>query len=315
MALVSEEASRVTPREQARARYPDETGRVVRDGVGVAWERYGDGDPAILLLPTWSIIHSRLWKGQIPYLSRSYRVLTFDGRGNGRSDRPTDPAAYSSAEFVADAVAVLDASGTDRAVVVGFSMGAGWLLRLAADHPERVLGGVYIGGGHWFQDPERRPPDPLFEPLDADDDWSRWPMEAWGSDWRAFAAFFFRRMCSEPHSTKQIEDCVGWALETDAATIVASEVAPYLTYDLDGTTLTGDDAVRAMAARIRCPSLVVHGTGDRIAPFAMAPRLAEVLGADLVALDGSGHAPMARDPVAINLLLRDFVRSVADRCP
>ena len=78
-------------REQTRARYPDETGYVERDGVSVFWERYGDGEPTVLFLPTWSIIHSRCWKAQIPYFARHFRALTFDGRGNGRSDRPPRP--------------------------------------------------------------------------------------------------------------------------------------------------------------------------------------------------------------------------------
>ena len=53
----------------------------------------------MFLLPTWSIIHSRHWKMQIPYLARHFRVLTFDGRGNGESDRPTGIAAYTEGEF------------------------------------------------------------------------------------------------------------------------------------------------------------------------------------------------------------------------
>ena len=67
----------------------------------------------MLLLPTWSIVHSRVWKLQIPYLARHCRVVTFDGRGNGLSDRPEEPAAYAEEEFAADALAVLDATGTD----------------------------------------------------------------------------------------------------------------------------------------------------------------------------------------------------------
>ena len=76
------------PREQTRARYPDESGYAERGGVKLHYEVYGSGGPAILLLPTWSIVHSRHWKMQIPYLARHGRVVTFDGRGNGRSDRP-----------------------------------------------------------------------------------------------------------------------------------------------------------------------------------------------------------------------------------
>ncbi len=72
-------------------------------------------------MPTWSIIHSRHWKMQIPYLARHCRVVTFDGRGNGRSDRPSEPEAYREEEFAADALAVLDATATERAVLVSLS--------------------------------------------------------------------------------------------------------------------------------------------------------------------------------------------------
>ena len=99
-------------REQTRARYPDDEGYVERDGVRIFWERYGDGEPTVLLLPTWSIVHSRHWKLQIPYLARHFRVITFDGRGNGRSDRPTGAEAYRTDEFAADALAVMDATAT-----------------------------------------------------------------------------------------------------------------------------------------------------------------------------------------------------------
>ena len=54
----------------------------------VHYEVYGTGASTILLLPTWSIVHSRHWKMQIAYLARHCRVVAFDGRGNGLSDRP-----------------------------------------------------------------------------------------------------------------------------------------------------------------------------------------------------------------------------------
>src|SRR5919198_4952359 len=95
---------RVRPGDPSRARYPDQQGYVERDRVRTFYEVYGDGEPTFLLLPTWSLIHSRFWKAQIPYLARHHRVVTFDGRGNGRSDRPQDPAAYAPNEFGADAL-------------------------------------------------------------------------------------------------------------------------------------------------------------------------------------------------------------------
>src|SRR2546421_4441275 len=64
-------------RGSMRARYPDGDGYVERDGVKVAYEVFGDGhEPTILLLPTWSIIHSLVWKMQVPYLARHHRVIT-----------------------------------------------------------------------------------------------------------------------------------------------------------------------------------------------------------------------------------------------
>lgn len=98
-------------REQSRARYPDQDGFIERDGVKVYWERYGVTGPAVLLLPTWELAHSRAWKAQIPYLARHFQVVTFDPRGNGRSDRPTDPHAYDRRETAGDAIAVLDRLG------------------------------------------------------------------------------------------------------------------------------------------------------------------------------------------------------------
>src|SRR5215203_2563476 len=120
--------------EQTRARYLDDSGFVERDGVRIHYEVYGEGEPTILLLPTWSIIHSRHWKMQIPYLARHCRVVTFDGRGNGKSDRPE--SGYDEQEFAADALAVLDATSTERATLVSLSLGAQRALILATDHPD-----------------------------------------------------------------------------------------------------------------------------------------------------------------------------------
>ena len=111
-------------REQTRARYPDLDGYVERDGVRTFYEVYGEGEPTVLLMPTWSIVHSRHWKMQIPYLARHCRVVTFDGRGNGRSDRPSEPDAYREEEYAADTLAVMDATATERAVLVSLSRGA-----------------------------------------------------------------------------------------------------------------------------------------------------------------------------------------------
>src|SRR4051812_5561377 len=127
-----------------RAREPDEQGFVERDGVKVGYEVFGSGSPTVLMMPAWSIVASRIWKAQVAYLARHHRVITFDPRGNGRSDRPTDAQAMADSHFVDDALDVLDATDTEQAVLVALSRGNVWALDLAADHPSRVLGWVAI---------------------------------------------------------------------------------------------------------------------------------------------------------------------------
>ena len=299
-------------REQSRARYPDATGVVERDGVRVFWERYGAGDRTILLMPTWSIIHSRRWKFQIPFLARHWQVVTFDGRGNGRSDRPADAAAYADREFVADALAVLDANEVERAVVVGLSMGGGWGLRLAAEHPDRVEALVLEGAAVPIADPLPGPRDPPADEAQAEyEGWGKYNFHYWRRDYADFAQFFFGQFFSEAHSTKGIEDCVGWALETDPETLILTDVAPYL--DSTGADPGAHDihlVARAVAAQVRCPALVIHGTDDHIISVRHGTYLANALGARFVEIVGGGHGPGSRDPVRYNLALRDFIRSL-----
>ena len=301
----SEARPAATPaaREQARARYSDTTGFIERDGVHVFYEVYGAGEPTILLLPTWSIIHSRFWKLQIPDLARRYRVITFDGRGNGRSDRPTAPEAYAESEFAADALAVMGATTTDRAVLVGLSMGAQRGLLLASDHPERVAGAVFIGPSLALQQtiPGRERVNDFSERLDTDEGWAKYNEHYWRRDYRSFLEFFFSQCFSEAHSTKPTEDAVGWGLETDPETLIRTHVAAGI----------GDrDATLARIARVRCPVLVIHGGDDRIAPFAHGEELARASGGRLITIEGGGHIPNARDPVKVNLAIRDFVESI-----
>jgi len=288
--------------EQTRARHPDEEGYVERDGVRVCWERHGDGDPTLLLLPAWSIIHSRQWKAQVPYLARHLRVVTFDGRGNGRSDRPAAAEAYDDAEYVADALAVLDATGTERAVLVGLSRGGRWAVELAAARPERVLGAVLIDPALGFVAPPH--PYALFpfdEELDTTEGWAKFNRHHWLRQYRDFLEFFASEALSESHSTKQIEDMVGWGLDTTAETLVLTQL---------GAQPAGLAAMEAILRRVRCPVLVVHGDDDRVRPHAVGAAVAELTGGTLVTIEGGGHCPQARHPVKINLLIREFVESL-----
>jgi pimeloyl-ACP methyl ester carboxylesterase/predicted glycosyltransferase len=316
--MIATEAAPSRHGEQSRARYPDEEGFIERDGVRVFWESYGQGEHTIVFLPTWTLIHSRVWKAQIPYLARHFRVICFDPRGNGRSDRPGDPQAYDESEFAADAIDVLDACGVERAVFVGLSKGAQRALLLGAEHPERVAGLVFVGpffpasrvrSLYW-----RVLLHPWLEPLAEKPPvttrgWGKFNLHYWrNGGYGDFVKWWAERMLSDPHSTKQIEDSIAWSHDTDGETLALSVMGEFAAPPTRRAQLE-------LAERVRCPVLVIHGTGDRITPYADGKVLAEATAGRLETVEGSGHLPHARKPVQVNLALREFVEGKPRRDP
>jgi pimeloyl-ACP methyl ester carboxylesterase len=284
-----------------RAREPDAEGYVDRAGVKLHYEVFGDAETTLLLLPTWTIIHARFWKAQVPYLARRFRVVTYDGPGNGRSDRPLDPGPYHYEEQARAAAAVLDATGTDRAVLVSLSMASQWALWLMAHRPERVLGSVFIGPTLPLAPAYEAREQPFEEPYTSTEGWAKYNRHYWLDHYQDFLEFFFSQCFTEPHSTKQTEDSVGWGLETTPAVLITENEAPWV----DEATARG-----WCAASRRCPVLVIHGTEDQISPPRIGKALARATGGTLVVLEGAGHIPLARDPVRVNLLVREFVESL-----
>jgi len=299
-----------------RAREPDLDGYIERGGVKIHYEVFGTGGPTILLLPTWMIAHSRVWKLQVAGLARHFRVVTFDPPGNGRSDRSTEVGAYDARRKTEYALDVLDAVGVERAVVVGLSAGAAQALQLAGDHPERVLGAVFLGPAlplgppapgradiaAAFHDPAPTLPPSRTPELEGDPDehWAKYNVAYWAEHYEDFLWFFFGRCLSEPHSTKGIEDSVAWGLETTPELLA-----------LDASADKPDEhATRALAARVRCPVLAIHGARDGIVPLQRSETLVELTGGELVTLEGAGHMPHGRDPVVVNGLIRSFAERV-----
>jgi pimeloyl-ACP methyl ester carboxylesterase/predicted glycosyltransferase len=227
--------------------------------------------------------------------------VTFDGRGNGHSERPRQTEAYADAAFVADALSVMDATNTARAELIALSKGATWALLLAAEHPERVSSAAFIASaaplapGH-----PQRVTYSVDQPLDTDRGWAKFNYPYWRKNYADFLQFFFAQAANEPHSTKLIEDAVGWGLDTDAETLIAASAGP---------GITAEEAC-ALAKRVRCPVLVLHGDNDAISPRARGVALAEATGGTMVTLEGSGHLPHGRDPVKVNLLLHEFLGRV-----
>jgi pimeloyl-ACP methyl ester carboxylesterase/predicted glycosyltransferase len=290
--------------EQSRARYPDVEGFVERDGQRLFYEVYGEGEETVFLIPTWSLVHSRHWKMQIPYLARHFRVLTMDGLGNGRSDRCRDPRRYGAAETARDCLAVMDATGTERALMVSLSKGAQFALELGRIAPERVAGAAFIGPLFPYMPSHQtlvlnrvsfllsfQRPSPLYRW------WGRMNAVHWREDYPEFAEWFISRCLPESHSSKGIEDGVGWALDTDPETLIASA---------GGEVNRGRRKLRELARNLDFPVLVIHGDRDKITPPRDGRALARLGRGRLEVVRGAGHFPHARKPVQVNLALRDF---------
>jgi len=284
-----------------RARYPDEEGRARNGDVELHYEICGDGETTVFLLPSWQVVHSRAWKAQVPFLSRHYRVLTYDARGNGKSDRPSGPESYGYDRLVADAWAVMDASRTDRAVVMGCSLAGHLAALMAAERPERISGAVLISPSSPFG-PRHEYRDVDFEERrDAYDGWHRYNTNYVRENFRGFAEWFNGFCINERHSTKQVEDMVAWTLETTPATIIDAMRAP--------DTGAGDEET---FRRIRCPVLFLHGDNDLNQPVAKTRYLAALCNGRVRILPGSAHVPQARIPAKVNLILKDFVDEIAE---
>ena len=271
--------------------FPFGTLRPVRDGfverndVKSWYAVYGEQGPWIAFAPIFQIAHSQMLKGVVPYLSEHFRVFTMDLRGNGRSDRPRGQAAYAFDEYYADFVAALDAAGVDKAAVIGISAAAMTTLRFAAEHPERATH-VIIAGGY----AEARINEPkIAERVRDESDRMR-------SDWPKYLEWFFSIVFTEPHSTKPFEDGVryGWA--------ASGELVDW------GRNGWLESDVTALARRIQCPTLVIHGDGDMRVPIEKGRAIRDLVpGAQLLTVGGGGHLPSARDPVMFNRAVRDFV--------
>jgi pimeloyl-ACP methyl ester carboxylesterase/predicted glycosyltransferase len=264
---------------------PAQQGFIDRDGVKVWYAVWGDSGPWIAFAPPFQIVHSQMLKGTVPYLSQHFRVVTTDGRGNGRSDRPMGQAAYSFDLFYGDFIAVLDAVGADRVALVGISVSVLTVLRLAAEQPQRVTHLVTAGG--------------LPDTLTSDEKLAqrlKLEGELLREGWPIYLDWFMATIFNEPHSTKPYEDGVhfGWATS-----------AEWL--DWCRNAWMGND-VRELARRVTCPTLVIHGDDDRRIAYTKGQEVhALVPGSKMLTVGGGGHVTSARDPVLFNRVLRDFV--------
>jgi pimeloyl-ACP methyl ester carboxylesterase/UDP:flavonoid glycosyltransferase YjiC (YdhE family) len=253
---------------------------VHRPDARIFYQVTGGGPRDLFLLPPSQVVaHSRMWKHQIPYLSRYFRVITMDPRGNGRSDRPA--TGYDLDARYGDVQAVLDDVVRPPFAFLGFSCSAPLAFRYAVEHPERLSHLILLSGQY-----AESVPKPFEEKV----------ASVIRNDFDGWRARLFKRMLPEPHSLKGVEDGVAWAGETTPAVLIESLQA------IDGIN------VHELLARITVPTLAIHGTQDKIVPFSHAEKMvAAIPGARLVTFDRGGHALFGREAVKVNRLVRDFI--------
>jgi pimeloyl-ACP methyl ester carboxylesterase len=245
---------------------------------GLAWQESGSG-PVVLLLHA-GITDRRMWQPQIGPLSESHRVIWYDARGFGESDPIAEP--YRPYD---DAVAILDAAGVDRAVVVGSSMGGATAIDMAIARPDRVAALVAVGIG-----PGGRTPD--------DDLRAQW--DAVGA---AYEAGEIERAIDL--------DTQMWIDRGPLYDQVRAWNAAIFARDQDAShelELELDPPAVGRLDEITCPVLAVVGDGDQ--PFMVegARLLAEgVRDGHLAVLHGVRHLPSLERPDEFSALLLDFL--------
>src|SRR5262245_30686836 len=260
---------------------------VSRGGVRLFYQVTGSGRRDLFLLPQCQpATYSRQWKYQLPYLSRYFRVTTMDQRGNGRSDRPS--TGYDVHSRYQDFLAVLEEAVRPPFALVAYACAGLLAFRYVVEHPDRVSHLILLSGQYAESVPQ--PFDERVAPVIRND------FDGWRER-------LLRRCLPEPHSLKGIEDGLAWSGETSPEILIESLRA------IDGSS------VYDLLPRVQAPTLVLHGTLDKIVPYIHAEKLvAAIPGARLVAFEGGGHFLHGRHAVKVNRLIRDFVldRPVAE---
>ncbi|MGH7542961.1 MAG: alpha/beta fold hydrolase, partial [Gemmatimonadota bacterium] len=239
------------------------------------------GGPCDVLLhpPCQPAVYSRMWKNNLPYLARHFRVITLDPRGNGRSSRPA--TGYDFASRYDDMVAVLEETARYPVVLVAYSCSSMLAVRYAVEHPERV-GRLVCIAPQYAQSLPRPFEDRVARVIREDFD-----------GWRTR---LFTKAHPEPHSLKAVEDTIQWAGETTPDIFV------------EALRQIEKDNVHDLLGRLQVPVLLLHGSDDAIVPYSHGRKFADAVpGARIVTFEKGGHGLPGREAAKVNRLIRDFV--------
>ncbi len=259
------------------------------DGVRLAYEVHGDGEP---LLFVQGLGYDRNGFGPIPaLLADEFRVIVFDNRGVGDSDVPEGP--YSVPQLAADAIAVLDDAGIEVAHVLGMSLGGFIAQELALTHPERVRKLVLVSTA-----PGSVPPShPM--PQRGVDAFTRYPT----MDREAGLRLMVENSLGD-HAVRErpelVEEVYRYRLER-APTLAGWQAQAYA-----GATFDAYERVPDIAA----PTLVIQGGGDTVVDPRNGDLLAErIPGARLEVVPERGHLVLWQEGEMLAPIVREFLRS------
>jgi 3-oxoadipate enol-lactonase len=257
----------------------------VVNGVNLYYEVRGSGPP-LLIIPGVPAVVSDC-QPLVDGLDDAFTVVVFDNRGSGQSDKPDE--RYSTRQMAADAVALLDHLGIDRAHILGFSLGGmiGQYIALDfPDHVERLVLACTHGG--FSQSVPPTPETSKAFQLETGD---------WGERIKALAGFAFTPGFVEQEAGKY-EAFVSKK---------SADVQPAYAFRRQVAAATHHDAFDRLAA-ISCPTLVISGSEDSVVPAENSRMLAErIPGARLEILPDTGHLFFIEQPEESLSLIRAFL--------
>lgn len=260
------------------------------NGITIACETHGDGPPLVLIAGVgyggW------FWHKVVPALSARFRVITFDNRGAGGSDKPKGP--YTITEMADDVAGLLDALHSERACVLGHSLGGFIAQELAVQRPDLldklILAGTHHGGPSAIPIPE----EALTILLQRDGN----PLELFHRGMAVATAPGFRER--KPEAIRELLRYRATGPVPPAA--YEAQVSAGASMGL----LTEGD-VTARLAQIRVPTLVLFGEHDRVVPTGNATLLArKIPDARVTILPDTGHLFPLEDPDATAAAIMAF---------